>query len=72
VEIFDNKIGIENTPGPTDAYASADPKRRCPDLTKIKTKLNYSSKVDLKTGIKRFVEWAKSINKELLSQSQNE
>ena len=72
VEIFDNKIGIENTQGPTDAYASADPKRRCPDLTKIKTKLNYSSKVDLKTGIKRFVEWAKSINKKLLSQSQNE
>jgi len=57
-EIFDSKIGIEKTHGPTDAYASADPKRRCPDLTKIKTKLDYQPKVDLKTGIKRFIEWA--------------
>jgi len=59
VEIFDNKIGIENTQGPTDAYSSADPKRRCPDLTKIKEKLNYTPKVDLKTGIKRFIRWVK-------------
>jgi len=58
-EIFDNKPGIDNVEGPTDAYASADPRRRCPDLTKIKTKLNYNTKVDVKTGIKRFVEWAK-------------
>jgi len=58
-EIFNNKIGIQKTKGPTDAYTSADPKRRCPDLTKIKTKLNYTPKVDLKTGIKRFVQWAR-------------
>jgi len=58
-EIFDNKPKIDNVDGPTDAYTTADPKRRCPDLTKIKTKLNYMPKVDVKTGIKRFVEWAK-------------
>lgn len=58
-EIFDNKVGMQKTQGPIDAYASADPKRRCPDLTKIRTKLNYSPKVDLKTGIKRFVQWAR-------------
>jgi len=58
-EIFDNKMGIQKTEGPTDAYTSADPKRRCPDLTKIKTKLNYTPKIDLKTGIKRFVQWAR-------------
>jgi len=58
-EIFDNKPKIDNVEGPTDVYTTADPKRRCPDLTKIKTKLNYAVKVDLKTGIKRFVEWAK-------------
>jgi nucleoside-diphosphate-sugar epimerase len=58
-EIFDNKPKIDNVEGPTDAYATADPRRRCPDLTKIKTKLNYDAKVDVKTGIKRFVEWAK-------------
>jgi len=58
-EIFDNEPKIDYVEGPTDAYVTADPKRRCPDLTKIKTKLNYEQKVDIKTGIKRFVEWAK-------------
>jgi len=66
-DIFDKNVKIENVEGPTDAYASADPKRRCPDLTKIKTKLNYDAKVDLKPGIKRFLEWAKDSNKELIS-----
>ncbi|MBI2664052.1 NAD-dependent epimerase/dehydratase family protein [Candidatus Woesearchaeota archaeon] len=56
-EIFDNKINIEKTSGPNDAYTLGDPKRRCPDLTKIK-KLGYDAKVDLKTGIKRFIQWA--------------
>ncbi|MBW2977066.1 NAD-dependent epimerase/dehydratase family protein [Candidatus Woesearchaeota archaeon] len=58
-ENFDSKPKIENIPGPNDAYASADPKRRCPNLTKMKTKLNYTPKVDLKAGVKRFIQWAK-------------
>jgi nucleoside-diphosphate-sugar epimerase len=58
-EILGNKPKIAHVDGPTDAYAKADPKRRCPNLTKIKAKLNYNTKVDLKTGIKRFVQWAK-------------
>lgn len=49
---------IAHVEGPTDAYAKADPRRRCPDLAKIK-KLSYKPKVDLRTGIKRFVQWAK-------------
>lgn len=58
-EVFDNKPKISHVDGPTDAYAKADPRRRCPNLTKIKTKLNYEQKVSLRTGIKRFIEWAK-------------
>src|SRR3989338_8685417 len=58
-EMFGDDIKIEKTTGPTDAYASADPKRRCPDITKIKNKLDYEPKVDIKTGIKRFITWAK-------------
>ena len=50
---------IAHVEGPTDAYAKADPRRRCPDLAKIKAKLNYRPKVELKTGLKRFVQWAK-------------
>ena len=56
-EIFDNKAKVEKTTGPNDAYTLGDPKRRCPDLTKIK-KLGYEAKVDIRTGIKRFMEWA--------------
>ena len=60
-EIWGNKPKIRKMEGINDAYASADPKRRCPDLTKIKAKLNYAPKVDLKAGIKRFVEWVKEM-----------
>lgn len=56
-EIFDNKVQVEKTTGPNDAYTLGDPKRRCPDLTKIK-KLGYETKMDIRTGIKRFMEWA--------------
>jgi len=27
-------------------------------LTKIKTKIGYNPKIDLRTGIKRFIQWA--------------
>ena len=57
-EIFDSKVEIAKVDGPNDAYAKADPKRRCPDLAKIKTKLGYFPKVDLRTGLKRFIRWA--------------
>ena len=57
-EIFDNKVKIQKSIGLNDAYGKSDPKRRCPDLTKIKTMLNYNAKVDLRTGIKRFIQWA--------------
>jgi nucleoside-diphosphate-sugar epimerase len=50
-------VRIEKTSGVNDAYTKGDPKRRCPDLAKIK-KLGYSPKVDLKTGLRRFIEWA--------------
>ena len=57
-EIFDSKVEIAKVDGPNDAYAKADPKRRCPDLTKIRTKLSYAPKVNLRAGLKRFVRWA--------------
>jgi UDP-glucuronate decarboxylase len=58
-EIYGNELEIKKMQGPTDAYVSADPKRRCPDLTKIKTKLNYEPQVNLKTGLERVVQWVK-------------
>ncbi len=58
-EVFDNKVEIKKVAGPNETYASADPKRRCPDLTKIKKLVGYDAKVDLRSGVKRSVQWFK-------------
>lgn len=62
-ELFGNKVKIEKNQGINDAYSKGDPKRRCPDLTKIKTRLGYEAKVDLRTGLKRFIQWAEESRK---------
>jgi UDP-glucuronate decarboxylase len=43
-------------------YLTDNPKRRCPDLTKAKTFLNYYPKVELKTGLKRIYQWYMQTN----------
>lgn len=40
-------------------YPAGEPQRRCPDLTKIKTQLNFGPKVDLRTGLKQTIHWFK-------------
>ena len=40
-----------------------DPRRRCPDLSKIKKLLGWYPKVELKLGLKRTYEWLKSFMK---------
>lgn len=57
-DVFENKVEVKNVEGPNEAYAKADPKRRCPDLTKMRKKLGYAPKVNLKEGVKRFIFWA--------------
>jgi UDP-glucuronate decarboxylase len=42
-----------------DAYEKADPTRRMPNIDKIKKHVGYETKVDIETGLSRFVEWAK-------------
>jgi len=58
-EIFKNKIKVKLIKYP-DNYPQDEPKRRCPDLTKITTELNYRSSIDIKTGLKRSFKWFKS------------
>ena len=41
------------------SYPSDEPQRRCPDLTKAKTHLNYKPKVKLENGLINFLNWAK-------------
>jgi len=43
-----------------DNYPAGEPQRRCPDLTKAANDLGYASQVDVKTGLARFVGWARA------------
>lgn len=40
-----------------ESYPSEEPKRRCPDLTKIKTELGFEPKINLKEGLSRTLVW---------------
>ena len=50
---------IELVSGPPDVYTKSNPERRCPDLSKIRTQLGYRPRVDLATGLKRFISWVR-------------
>jgi dTDP-glucose 4,6-dehydratase/UDP-glucuronate decarboxylase len=56
-DLFDNKIEIVHKENPDRNYLLDNPRRRCPDLTKIKNLLKYDPQVDLKTGLQRLIEW---------------
>lgn len=60
VHLFKKKPEVRMTPYPSH-YPSDEPKRRCPDLTKIKTELGYVLEVDLIAGLKRTLRWYKSM-----------
>ncbi|MBI2653765.1 NAD-dependent epimerase/dehydratase family protein [Candidatus Woesearchaeota archaeon] len=57
-EVFNNGVKVQFIDYPT-IYPKDEPRRRCPDLTKIKTNLGYKSSVDLRTGLIRFYKWFK-------------
>ena len=55
-ELFDNQIKIK-TVGYPKKYPKGEPKRRCPDLTKIRRQLGYHPTIDLRKGLKRTIRW---------------
>ena len=57
VENQESKIKLVPSPNKTYGDKQVDPNRRFPDLTKIKTKLNYKVNVSLVDGLKRFKTW---------------
>ena len=44
-----------------ESYPAAEPKRRCPDITKARTELNFKPRVDLKTGLARTMSWYRTV-----------
>lgn len=57
IDIYCQDSRIEYHPLPID-----DPKRRCPDLTKIERLLKWKPKITLEEGLSEFIEWYISVN----------
>ncbi len=57
-DLFKNKVEVKTVEYPSH-YPQDEPKRRCPDLTKIKTSLDYKPSVNLKQGLRRVIKWYK-------------
>ncbi|OGW86267.1 MAG: hypothetical protein A3A81_05820, partial [Omnitrophica bacterium RIFCSPLOWO2_01_FULL_45_10b] len=56
-ELIPHKVDIVHIEPPHAVYASSDPKRRCPDITKLTTVTGFNPRYDLKTGLKRTIQW---------------
>ena len=57
-KLFENKLKIKKTTYPND-YPKDEPRRRSPDITKIKNNLGYRPKIALKKGLMRTITWCK-------------
>lgn len=55
-EVFSNKVHVKLISYPAN-YPQDEPRRRCPDLSKIKNEVGYSPKVSLKAGLLRTAAW---------------
>ena len=57
-KLFKNKLSIKNISYPS-RYPQDEPKRRRPDIAKVKSASGYSPHVDLDLGLKRTIAWCK-------------
>lgn len=56
-ELMPHEVNIVHIDPPHAVYASSDPKRRCPDISKLKAAIDFQPRHDLKTGLKRTIDW---------------
>lgn len=52
-----HKVKIMTIDPPHAVYANSDPKRRCPDITKLTKLTGFKPRVGLKEGLERTVRW---------------
>ncbi len=55
-DLFKGKVEVKFVDYP-DTYPQGDPRRRWPDITKIRKELNYKPKVNTRTGLKKTLRW---------------
>ena len=57
ISLTNKKLKISYKKSEDKNYLKDNPQRRCPDITKMKVKLNYKPKVNLKEGLSRTIRW---------------
>ncbi len=57
VSLLPKTVKIDHIDPPHDVYGKSDPNRRCPDISKLQSILDYVPKYDLKNGIERTIQW---------------
>jgi len=58
-EVLERTIQLDLVAHPDD-YPNDEPMRRCPDITKARTELNYEPTVSLRSGIEKFLYWTEA------------
>ena len=61
VELLDDHVEIQYITPPHEVYGETDPKRRCPDITKITSALDFNPSHTLQDGLSRTINWYKEI-----------
>ena len=56
-EVMPYPIEINHIDPPHAVYAKDDPKRRCPDIGKLSSTVDFKPRIDLRQGLKRTIEW---------------
>jgi len=59
-DLFKGKIEVASVDYPS-TYPKADPMRRCPDITKLRTIIGYNPHIHLKQGLRKTLRWYKEI-----------
>ena len=52
-----HKVDIINIDPPHAVYASSDPKRRCPDISKLQSVIDFKPRYTLSEGLNRTIRW---------------
>ena len=56
-EMMPYPVELVNIDPPHAVYSSSDPKRRCPDISKLQEVTSFRPKYDLDRGLRRTIEW---------------
>ena len=51
------KVDIFHIDPPHAVYASSDPKRRCPDISKLQSTIDFKPRYSLEEGLSRTIQW---------------